>query len=83
MLQSNSKLLKGKVVVRHMTIEGVIVSPCGENPNLKSIVCDVEFSDIQVKEHAANVTSENMLTRVDSECLLLELIYNVEDWKKD
>ena len=43
MLQSNSTLQNGKVVVMSMIIEGVIVLSYDENPTLKSIACDFKF----------------------------------------
>ena len=43
MLQSNSTLQNGKVVVMSMIIEGVIVLSCDENPTLKYIACDFKF----------------------------------------
>ena len=47
-------------------VEGVIFVSYDENPELKSIVCDVEFSNGHAKDHAANAISENMLTIVKS-----------------
>eukprot|EP00957_Ditylum_brightwellii_P071578 5442489-Ditylum_brightwellii.AAC.1 len=38
-----------------------------DNPILNSTVYKVEFPDREVREYAANVTAENMLTQVDYE----------------
>ena len=65
-MTNNSSLQKGKVVGISMTLKGVTVGSCNENPKLKSIVCDVEFYDGQVKGRAANAIAENMMTRVES-----------------
>ena len=49
-----------------MIPEGITVGSYDENTKLNSILHDVELSDIQVKEHVANVIAENILTRVNS-----------------
>ena len=53
------------------------------NPILNSIVYDVEFPDGQVKEYAANVIAENMLSQVDTEEYGTSLIQGILDYKKD
>ena len=82
-MQRNSMLLKGKIMGRHMMPEGVVVGWCDENPKPNYIVCYVEFSDFQVKEHAANMMAKDVLTRVDSEGFSLILIESMVDWKQD
>jgi hypothetical protein len=37
------------------------------NPYLNSMIYEVEFPDGQIKEYAANIIAENMLTQVDSD----------------
>ena len=79
MLQRNSTLQNGKVVWRSMKNGEVIAMSCDENPTLKYIVRDVEFSDDQAKEYSDNVVCENILTRVYSEGYLLKLIDFIVD----
>ena len=43
---------------------------------------DVEFSDDQIKDHAANTIAENKLIRVDSEYSSHLLKDSIADWKK-
>ena len=38
-----------------------------DNPFLNSIIYDVEFPDVTIKEYNANLIAENMLTQVDSD----------------
>jgi hypothetical protein len=37
-----------------------------ENPVLNSMIYDVAFPDGSIKEYAANILAENMLSQVDS-----------------
>ena len=50
---------------------------------MNSIVYDVEFSDGTVKEYAANVIAENMLTQVDSDGFTTTMIEGIIDHTKD
>ena len=72
-LQSNNASQKGKVMRRSTLLEGVIVGFYDENPKLKSIVHDVELSDGQVKECAANVMTKITLIKFNSEGFSLTL----------
>ena len=49
------------------------------NPFLNSIIYDVEFPDGQVKEYAANIIAENMLTQVDSDGMSTTLMEAIVD----
>jgi hypothetical protein len=53
------------------------------NPFLNSMIYEVEFPDGQMKEYAANITAENMLTQVDSEGYSLTMMEGIIDYKKD
>ena len=53
------------------------------NPFVNTIIYEVEFSDGQVKEYAANCISENMLTQVDSNGHSLTMMKGIIDFKKD
>ena len=48
-------------------------------PFLNSIIYDVEFPDGQVKEYAANIIAENMLTQVDSDGMSTTLMEAIVD----
>ena len=79
MLKSDSTLENEKVVGRFMALERIIVGSFDETPNLNSIACDLEFSDLQVKERADKSTAENMLTRVDPEAFSLMLMDSISN----
>jgi hypothetical protein len=44
---------------------------------------EVEFPDGKIKEYAANIIAENMLSQVDSEGYSLTLLDTIVDYKKD
>jgi hypothetical protein len=50
---------------------------------MNSIVYEVEFPDGELKEYAANILAENMLSQVDSEGHNTLLMRNIIDYKKD
>jgi hypothetical protein len=50
---------------------------------LNSIIYEVEFPDGQVKEYAANVIAENMLTQVDSDGYSTTILKAIIDYWKD
>ena len=54
-----------------------------DNPFLNSMIYEVEFPDGQVKEYAANVIAENMLTQVDAEGYSTTMLKNIIDCKKE
>ena len=56
-----------KVIRRSIGPDGKIVGAFNENPMLNTLVYDVEFPDGTVKQYAANVIAENVLSQVDSE----------------
>ena len=55
-----------KVLRRSIDSKGLIIGEFAENPILNSLVYDVEFPDGVVKQYAANVIAENVLSQVDS-----------------
>ena len=67
MFQSNILLENTNIVGISITLEGVLIRSHDENIKLNSIIYDVELTDVRVKEHAANVMTDIMLTRVESE----------------
>ena len=66
-LQLGNELSKGVVKRWAVGPEGKVVGSYDDNPILNSMVYEVEFPDGQVKECAANIITENVLTQVDSE----------------
>ena len=53
-----------KVLRRSIDVHGKIIGNLDRS--LMSLVCDVEFPDSAVKQYAANVIAENVLSQVDS-----------------
>ena len=66
-LQLGEEMITGKVTQRTIGPDGQVTGTYDNNPYLNSIIYDVEFPDGQVKEYAANIIAENMLTQVDSD----------------
>ena len=66
-LQLGEDMAVGKVTRRALNPDGRVTGTYDENPMLNSMIYEIEFPDGQVKEYAANVIAENMLTQVDSE----------------
>ena len=56
-----------KVIQRSLGPDGVTVGTYDDNPSQKSIAYDVELPDGTIREYAANVIAENMLTQVDED----------------
>ncbi len=50
---------------------------------LNLIIYEVEFPDGQVKEYAANIIAENMLTQVDSDGYSTTMLKAIIDYQKD
>ena len=48
-----------------------------------TVLYDIEFPDGQVREYAANVIAENMLTQVDSEGFTFTMMKGIVDYKMD
>ena len=72
-LQIDSEVKKGKVVRRATGPDGKVTGTHEDNPILNTVLYDVEFPDGQVREYAANVIAENMLTQVDSDRFTLTI----------
>ena len=53
-------------VCRNIIMNGNIIGNFDLNPVLNSLVYDVEFPDGAVKNYAANVIAENVLSQVES-----------------
>jgi hypothetical protein len=61
-LQMGEDMTIGRVTKRAIGPGGIVAGAYDENPYLNSMIYEVEFPDGQVKEYAANVIAENMLT---------------------
>ena len=72
-LQIDSEMKKGKVVQHAMGPDGKVTGTYNDNPILNAVLYKVEFPDGQVREYAANVIAENMLTQVDSDGFTLTM----------
>ena len=82
-LQQEQQPTMGKVVRRALGPDGKVSGEYNDNPLQNSIVYEVEFPDGQVKEYAANVIAQNMLTQVDHEGYTTTLLAGIIDYKKD
>ena len=82
-LQLREEMVNGKVIQRTIGHDGQVKGTYDNNPFLNSIICDVEFPDGQVKEYAANIIAENMLTQVDSDCMSTALMEAIVDHRRD
>ena len=76
-------MVTGKVTQRTIGPDGQVTGTHDNNPFLYSIIYDVEFPDGQVKEYAANIIAENMLTQVDSDCMSTTLMEAIVDHRRD
>ena len=82
-LQQDDKVLRGTVKQRSLGPDGVVAGKYDDNPMLNSIIYDVEFSDGTVKEYAANLIAENILTQVDSEGYSMTMMDGIVDHRVD
>jgi hypothetical protein len=83
LLQHNDRLQTAKVKQRSIGPDGNITGEYHDNPILNTIVYDVEFPDGTIKEYAANMIAENMLTQVDADGYTTPLMEGIVDYKKD
>ena len=72
---------KGKVVRCAMGPDGKVTGTYYDNPILNTVLYNIEFQDGQVREYAANVIAENMLTQVDSDGFTLTMMKGFIDFK--
>ena len=82
-LQLGEEMVNGKVIQRTIGPDGQVTGTSDNNPFLNSIIYDVEFPDCQVKEYAANIIAENMLTQVDSDGMSTTLMEAIVDHRRD
>jgi hypothetical protein len=82
-LQLGESMTVGKVTKRAIGPDGTVAGTYDENPCLNTMIYEVEFPDGQLKEYAANVIAENMLTQVDSDGYSLTMMEAITDYRKD
>ena len=82
-LQLGEHMSIGKVIKRALGPDGTVAGTYDENPCLNTMIYEVEFPDGQLKEYAANVIAENMLTQVDSDGFSLTMMEAIIDYRKD
>ena len=66
-MQTGNGMMQGKVLRRAMSPDGKIPGRYDDNPVLNSLVYEVEFTDGSVREYAANLIAENMITQCDED----------------
>ena len=82
-LQLGENMSVGKVTKRALGPDGIVAGTYDENPCLNTMIYEVEFPDGTLKEYAANVIAENMLTQVDSDGFSLTMLEGIIDYCKD
>ena len=75
--------VSGRVIKRVFGPDGKVAGKYDDNPYLNLIMYEVELADGRVKEYAANIIAENMLTQVDSDGFSLSLMEGIIDYKHD
>ena len=66
-----------KVCGRTVGPDGKTICTFNDTPTFNSVVYDVEFTDGEVKEYAANVIPENILSQIDNEAFTVTLLYSI------
>jgi hypothetical protein len=82
-LQQGDKLQRGKVKRRSIDDNGKTIGTYSDNPITTPIIYEVEFPDGELKEYAANILAENMLSHVDHEGHNIMLMRDIIDYKRD
>ena len=72
-------MVAGNLLQRTIGPDGKVTGTYDCNPYFNSILYDVKFPDGEVKEYAANITAENMLTQVDSDGISTTLMEAIVD----
>jgi hypothetical protein len=82
-LQLGENMSVGRVTRRAIGPDGIVEGTYDENPFLNTMIYEVEFPDGQLKDYAANVIAENMLSQVDSDGYSLTMMEAIVDYRKD
>ena len=83
LLQNGDEVQKSKVIQRSIGPDGTTVGKYDDNPQMNSIIYDVEFPDGTIKEYSTNVIAENMLSQVDSDGFTVTVMEGIIDHKVD
>jgi hypothetical protein len=82
-LQTGEEMSIGKVIQRALGPDGTVAGTYNENPFLNTMIYEVEFPNGDVKEYAANIIAENMLTQVNLDGYSLTMMKGIIDYKRD
>jgi hypothetical protein len=82
-LQLGESMTIGRVTKCALGPNGTVAGTHDENPCLNTMICKVEFPGGQLKDCAANVIVENMLTQVDLDGHSLRMMEAMIDHQKD
>ena len=82
-LHHRDQITTGKVKRRALGPDGRTAGSYHDNPMLSSTIYEVEFPDGEVKDYAANVIAENMLTQVDYEGFTTTMMEGIIDHDRD
>ena len=66
-IQLDEKVVTGRVKWQVLGTEGKIVGRYYANLIMSSMIYEVEFPGVQVRDYAANATARNVLSQVDEE----------------
>ena len=73
---------KVKVVGRSKDDDGNIIGKYCINHMLNTMIYDVEFPDVTIREYVANVIADNIYSQVDSEGFLHSILAGILDFVK-
>ena len=76
-------LRSAKVVVRKQGPDGECIGTYDNNPIITTMTYDVEFPDGEIREYAANIIAESMLSQVDNEGYTLQHLSQIIDASSD
>ena len=82
-MQVNDAMQNGVVKRRSVGPDGKLAGKYDDNPALNSLVCEVEFPDGTMKECAANVIAENVISQVDDDGFSSPSLEGTIDFRKD
>ena len=82
MLPQRDQLRPAKVRRRTADPDGRVTGTYNSNPLMNTLTYDVEFDDGEVKEYAANVIAENLLSQVDDEGFTLTHLDSIVSHRK-
>ena len=82
-LQLDEKVVSGKVKHRLLAPEDNMAGRYDANPMLNSMIYEGEFPDGQVKDYAANVITENMISQIYDKGYSVTLIDSIVYYKRD